>query len=59
MSKIIKILECQKCGKELIRKENGICKNSNGTFTCNTEIYRVNEKYCSYCASKCLQGVYK
>lgn len=49
MSKLISIIECSRCGKELMRKEEGEYKNPNGSMTCNTQVYRCNPSLCSYC----------
>lgn len=49
MSKLINILECRKCGAELYRKEEGEYRNPNGTWSSNTKVFIVNEKYCSHC----------
>lgn len=49
MSKLISIIECSRCGRELMRREEGEYKNPNGSMTCNTQIYRCNPSLCSYC----------
>lgn len=52
MSKLVKVLECRKCGAELMRKETGNAMNPNGTYAINKEIYAVSERYCSKCTGK-------
>lgn len=49
MSRTIKILQCRKCGEELYRKEEGEIKEADGRWFSNTEVYLVNERYCSHC----------
>ena len=52
MSKTIKILQCRKCGEELYRTEKGEIKEADGRWFLNTEVYIVDEKYCSHCTGK-------
>lgn len=49
MSRTIKIIECRSCGKELLRKEEGNMLNPNGTVGVNTEIYKVDKRFCDDC----------
>lgn len=52
MSRTIKILQCRKCGEELYRKEEGEYRNPNGTWFSNTQVFKIDEKYCSHCTGK-------
>lgn len=52
MSRTIKILQCRKCGEELYRKEEGEYRNPNGTWSSNTQVFKIDEKYCSHCTGK-------
>lgn len=52
MSRTIKILQCRKCGEELYRKEEGEAKEVDGRWFSNTEVYSVDERYCSRCTGK-------
>lgn len=56
MSRTIKILECRSCGKELLRKEEGNMRNPNGTVGINTEIYKVDERFCDDCDPRRKKG---
>ena len=49
MSKIIEILKCNRCGRQLYKTETGDVKNENGTMTSNTVIHTVNESLCRFC----------
>lgn len=52
MSRTIKILQCRKCGEELYRKEEGEFKEADGRWFSNTEVYLVDERYCSHYTGK-------
>lgn len=49
MSRTIKILQCRKCGEELYRKVEGEIREADGRWFSNTEVYIVDERYCSHC----------
>lgn len=52
MSRTIKILQCRKCGEELYQKTEGKAKETDVRWFSNTEVYLVDERYCSHCTGK-------
>ena len=52
MSRTIKILQCRKCGEKQYRKTEGEIKEVDGRWFSNTEVYLVDERYCSHCTGK-------
>ena len=59
MSKLIKVIECRKCGAELYRKEEGEYRNSNGTWSSNTQVFKIDETYCPNCTGKLNEEIKK
>lgn len=51
MSKVIKILQCADCKREIRRQEKGDIKNS-GILATNTIRYFIDASYCPECSGK-------
>lgn len=52
MSKEIRLIECEKCGKVLYRQERGSLMNENGTFATNARVYLISSDNCPDCMKK-------